>query len=196
MKNYLIYVPIFILLVGAISLYYNYWVNSRKPEIKIYASIPRPIFDSPKTPLQFNNGFSNELDLTISIWNTGKKTAKSILFQGIMNKEVEIISYPVHEGWKTSNQISEFSAYVYEADNKLWPKNVNRSIGKFKIRIPAKERYEDYIIFNGIIEGDFEKKCFLIIYNYENEIIEIPHYKGTKINIGNDIWNKRNRERK
>ena len=191
-SDYLPYIPIFILLVAITSLLYNIFLNTRKPKIELQIGVPRPDLDDPSTPLIRRKGkMSDEFEFIVNILNYGTKEAKSIFLTMVFNKGVQVLRWPDDDTWISSDLGIEFKVFKYSTDKNLWPKDLTRRIGVFKLAIPFISNHPEYLLLNGTIKGDFSEKTFLVAYNYEDEQFYIRHYSGKDINQGNHVWNAR-----
>lgn len=108
------------------------------------------------------------------------------------NSEVRIKSHPDLEIlWNEKEILRTYRHFQYNNDNKIHPPQTNFSNGKFEISIPSLNQLNSgcYIIANGTLQGDFEVTCLLILYDLNEDLITVHHYKKKDINVGNNNWN-------
>lgn len=173
-----------------LSFFYFIYHNSKKPDIELDLGLPLIDPRSSISPLFFDEeGYSQELELYVSIFNTGKKDAKSIELHLIFNKDILIKKYPENKKWGLKEFVN-FHTFSYKSDSNIFPNNVSKSIGIFKIQIPE-HNSEDHLLMTGQLKGDFKRKAFLVAYNYKEQRLFIEHYSGSTLNDGSLIWNAR-----
>jgi hypothetical protein len=180
------------ILIAVFSLYYNYKTYIQKAVIEVFIGTDQIEINDPSLKLIFDSGYSQNFNFDVSIHNLGEKSANSVDLILSFNSEVKILETPnLGEYWKENNVIKTSKVFTYHNDNKMHPSKTNYSIGKFAISIPLINQLNSgyYFIANGTINGDFEVSCILILYNFDNDKLEIRHFQKGNINDGNYAWN-------
>jgi hypothetical protein len=126
----------------------------------VFFGTSTPYIDKSDLHLNFINGLSESINLSISIHNIGKKEANSIELILIFNTDVVLDSDILSEYWKSIDKLKKFRSFKYSNDNKKFPPSTNKTIGHFTIKIPDISDDNEYLIANGFFEGDFKTKCF------------------------------------
>lgn len=179
-------------IVGILSLYYAIKAYNQKANISIDITSKYKNLADKNLDLQFQNGYSQDFLLDISIYNKGTKNATSVNLGLIFNSEVILSKFPeTNPHWKESKTFKSLRSFHYNNDSKLHPPNTSFSIGRFEISIPPIDQASSgfYFIANGVIEGDFEAACFLILYELKSDKLVVKSFQKDKINYGNNDWN-------
>ena len=185
-------------IVGVLSLYYAYKTYIQKAKIELSISTDHLNLNDPTLNLVFENGYSQKFNFGVSILNIGAKNTNSISLLLNFNSDVKIISTPkLNNLWKEKKIMPNYRVFQYNNDSKIFPPKTNYTVGRFEISIPNIDHLElgFYFIASGLIEGDFEKSCFLVLYDLHNDSLEVRHYQKRNINYGNNDWNLMIREK-
>jgi len=178
--------------IGVLSLYYAYKTYVQKAKIELFITTNRLRLNDPSLNLIFDEGYSQKFKFGVSVFNIGAKNSNSITILLTFNSNVKILTIPeMNKSWKEKNVMPNYRIFHYNNDTKIHPPKTNYTVGNFEISIPFIDHLKSgfYFIANGIIEGDFEKSCFLVLYDIHNDSLVVRHYQKRNINDGNNDWN-------